>query len=351
MIAIIIGFAIIPLFMVKDGEFAGADYRAEKAINEIDESYKPWFSPIFEPKSGEVETFFFALQATIGAGVFGYGLGYMGGRKRRKKRLIMIYIDKYAYISKFNNQDPMYKLIFCFMTIVVCLWANSVIVSTIILLVMGWYTVCKGGIPLAVFLKLMVIPMSFLIIGILMIAINVSDKQNIFQYYISALGTYIGVSQTSAHDAVHLFFKSLGAVSCLYYLSLSTPMINILQVLDKFKIPKLFIELMGLTYRFILVLLETVDMMFTAQKSRMGYSSINSCYHSLAALASTLFIRAYKRSDELYNSLEARIYDGELNVLDMPFTREPLMYTVAIAFNLSLVALTLVLRHFIGGLI
>lgn len=263
----------------------------------------------------------------------------------------MIYIDKYAYISKFNNQDPMYKLIFCFMTIVVCLWANSVIVSTIILLVMGWYTVCKGGIPLAVFLKLMVIPMSFLIIGILMIAINVSDKQNIFQYYISALGTYIGVSQTSAHDAVHLFFKSLGAVSCLYYLSLSTPMINILQVLDKFKIPKLFIELMGLTYRFILVLLETVDMMFTAQKSRMGYSSINSCYHSLAALASTLFIRAYKRSDELYNSLEARIYDGELNVLDMPFTREPLMYTVAIAFNLSLVALTLVLRHFIGGLI
>ncbi len=85
MIAIIIGFAIIPLFMVKDGEFAGADYRAEKAINEIDESYKPWFSPIFEPKSGEVETFFFALQATIGAGVFGYGLGYMGGRKKKEK--------------------------------------------------------------------------------------------------------------------------------------------------------------------------------------------------------------------------------------------------------------------------
>lgn len=85
LIAIVIGLAIVPLFMIKDGEFAGADDRAEKVINQINANYEPWFSPIFEPKSGEVETFFFALQAAIGSGIVFYALGYMRGRKKREE--------------------------------------------------------------------------------------------------------------------------------------------------------------------------------------------------------------------------------------------------------------------------
>lgn len=85
LILIVIGLALVPLFMMKNSEFAGADDRAEKAINEIDANYKPWFSPIFEPKSGEVETFFFSLQAAIGSGIVFYVLGYMRGRKKKEE--------------------------------------------------------------------------------------------------------------------------------------------------------------------------------------------------------------------------------------------------------------------------
>ena len=85
LIALVIGLAIGPLFMAKNAEFAGADVRAQNAITEIDKNYEPWFSPIFEPKSGEVETFFFALQAAIGAGIVGYGLGYLRGRKKKEE--------------------------------------------------------------------------------------------------------------------------------------------------------------------------------------------------------------------------------------------------------------------------
>jgi cobalt/nickel transport system permease protein len=216
---------------------------------------------------------------------------------------------------------------------------------------MGWYTVLKGGIPFAVFMKLILIPMSFLLIGVATIGINVSENQDVFLFYISVFEINIGVSLTGIKNAACLFFKALSAVSCLYYLSLSTPMVDLLQALGKLKVPKLFIELMGLIYRFVFVLLETVDMMFTAQKSRMGYSGISSGYRSLAALASTLFIRAYKRYDELYTSLESRGYDGELNVLDTHFKIQPLMFTMPIAINLSLVALVLILRHFTGGLL
>lgn len=263
----------------------------------------------------------------------------------------MIYIDKYAYISKLKYQDPMYKLIFCMLTLGVCLWANSIVVSIMVLLIMGWYTVCKGGIPFILFMKLLALPMSFLIIGVLTIGINVYEKQSVFLFYISAFGTNIGVSQTGIQSAMRLFFKALGAVSCLYYLSLSTPIVDLLQVLGKIRIPKLFIELMGLIYRFIFVLLETVDMMFTAQKSRMGYSNFSSSYRSLAALASTLFIRAYKRSDELYTALEARGYDGELSVLEEPFETPWTEYIPLVAINLFLVLVALFLKRFTGGLL
>ncbi|WP_241661116.1 energy-coupling factor ABC transporter substrate-binding protein [Thermomonospora catenispora] len=63
--------------------FAGADGRAEAAIAENDPGYEPWFGPLYEPPSGEVESGLFALQAALGAGVLGYCLGVVRTRRGR----------------------------------------------------------------------------------------------------------------------------------------------------------------------------------------------------------------------------------------------------------------------------
>ena len=83
LIAIVIALAILPLFIARDAEFGGADGLAEEAIGEINADYEPWFAPIFEPASGEIESLLFVLQAALGAGVIGYGLGYMKGQSNR----------------------------------------------------------------------------------------------------------------------------------------------------------------------------------------------------------------------------------------------------------------------------
>lgn len=85
LIAIVIALAVLPLLIVKDGEFEGADGKAEEVITEINADYEPWYSPLLEPKSGEVESLLFALQAAIGSGIVFYGLGYMRGRKKREE--------------------------------------------------------------------------------------------------------------------------------------------------------------------------------------------------------------------------------------------------------------------------
>ena len=76
--------AALPLFIQKDAEFGGADGQAKEAIGEINSSYEPWFSNIWEPPSGEIESLLFALQAAIGAGFIGYFIGYTRGKSKLK---------------------------------------------------------------------------------------------------------------------------------------------------------------------------------------------------------------------------------------------------------------------------
>ena len=74
---------VFPLVIKKGAEFGGSDDQAGAVIEKIDPSYKPWFSNIWEPPSGEIESLLFALQAAFGAGVVGYGVGYVMGKKKR----------------------------------------------------------------------------------------------------------------------------------------------------------------------------------------------------------------------------------------------------------------------------
>lgn len=79
---LVIVIAIVPLFLKKGAEFGGSDDAASGAIEELDSSYTVWADPIMEPASGEIESLLFCLQAALGAGVIGYGIGVFVERKR-----------------------------------------------------------------------------------------------------------------------------------------------------------------------------------------------------------------------------------------------------------------------------
>ncbi len=85
LISIVVALAIAPLIFVR-GEYGGADGEAEEAITNIQPEYKPWFSPIFEPASGEIESLLFSSQAALGAGLIGYAVGLYKGRSEKQRR-------------------------------------------------------------------------------------------------------------------------------------------------------------------------------------------------------------------------------------------------------------------------
>ncbi|TDC42563.1 energy-coupling factor ABC transporter substrate-binding protein [Micromonospora sp. KC213] len=83
----VLALAVVPLALgLGSGEepFAGADALAEQAIVEDHPDYEPWFTPLYEPPSGEVESALFALQAALGAGFLGYYFGVARTRQRQR---------------------------------------------------------------------------------------------------------------------------------------------------------------------------------------------------------------------------------------------------------------------------
>jgi cobalt/nickel transport protein len=81
----VLGLTLLPLIIVKDGKFGGADNQGKEAINEIQPSYKPWFQSIFQPASAEIASLLFATQAALGAGTVGYVIGSYKGRSEGRK--------------------------------------------------------------------------------------------------------------------------------------------------------------------------------------------------------------------------------------------------------------------------
>ena len=82
---LVVAISVIPLLFLKNAEFAGSDDKAKEAITQIDNNYKPWFSPIFEPPSAEIESLLFSLQAAIGSGVVCYYFGYLKGKSKKNE--------------------------------------------------------------------------------------------------------------------------------------------------------------------------------------------------------------------------------------------------------------------------
>ena len=73
-------FVLAPRPEGTDAEpFGGTDAAVTQVLEE--RGVEPWFSSLFSPDSSEVESGLFALQAALWAGVLGYALGNLRGRR------------------------------------------------------------------------------------------------------------------------------------------------------------------------------------------------------------------------------------------------------------------------------
>ena len=224
-------------------------------------------------------------------------------------------IDSYAYKSKLRKINPEFKVIFAFLTLLICIIADNIYVSLAIIVSMGFITIFKGGIKFHEYMSLMSIPLVFMILGSIAIVFGVSMSP-IGDYNLHLCGFYLYTSDENIMKTMEIVMKAFGAISAMYMMTLSTNISEIISVLRKAHIPKIIIELMSMIYRFIFILIDVQCKMKNSAQSRLGYIDFKTSCYSFGSTASNLLIVSLKKANTYYNAMESRCYNGDMLFLE-----------------------------------
>ena len=86
LLLVCVGLCLFALWSNPGSEFGGADGAAGEAVLALDPDYEPWAESPIQLPGGETESLLFCLQAALGAGVLGFGFGFLAGRKKYDKK-------------------------------------------------------------------------------------------------------------------------------------------------------------------------------------------------------------------------------------------------------------------------
>lgn len=231
----------------------------------------------------------------------------------------MLLIDKYAYINRLKNIHPVEKMTMALFPLLFTLIVKDTIVALIIFSVMSALTIFGAKIPFSYYVKLLLLPGFFLLSGILSILISFASRDTVVPNILWSVkfeSWQIFVTANNVHTVVSLVFVVISSISCLYFLTLTTPVHDILQVMRKLKVPQLLIEITEITYRFIFVFLETTLKIYQAQNSRLGYRTAKLWLRSLSMLITSLFISVFQRARELTIAMDSRGYREDIMYVD-----------------------------------
>jgi cobalt/nickel transport system permease protein len=222
----------------------------------------------------------------------------------------MIAPDTWAYTNRLAKTHPAEKCLLAASMLFLNLTTPSVVpVACIIFCCMSGLTIFKAGIPIAVYGKLLFAPIVFFCAGAGAVMIDLSPDH----------ASFIAISPHGLHTAGTIVCRGLGAVACLLFLCLTTPVADITWGLARLRLPGLLIELLDLTYRCIFILAGAAETISAAQSARLGYATIRASYRSLGTLASASIIRSLTSARLMQQAFDSRCGDGPMRVLHAPW--------------------------------
>jgi cobalt/nickel transport system permease protein len=218
----------------------------------------------------------------------------------------MLPIDRAAWTNRWRHLPALEKLVFAGGLLGLSLALPPLAAAPVILVVTALATIAGAGVAARDWLAVMAVPAGFLAASapLLAVAVDWSD------------GLSIALAPGGPAAALAVVVRSLAAVSCLAFLVLTTPVIDLLALLRRAGLPPAVREVTMLTYRLVFVVLDCAAAGRRAQTARQGYSGLRNSVRSLGWLAAGLLHRALDRGRRLETGLAARAFDGDLRVLE-----------------------------------
>jgi cobalt ECF transporter T component CbiQ/cobalamin biosynthesis protein CbiM len=131
-------------------------------------------------------------------------------------------------------------------------------------------------------------------------------------------GQPVGITAQGLTSAGLIISRVATSISLVVLLTLTTPWVKLLAALRALLVPRMFILVIGMAYRYIFLLLSSVTEMFEARKSRAvgGDQDTRGGQRFVAATAGALFGRSHALSEEVHQAMVARGYRGDATTLD-----------------------------------
>jgi cobalt/nickel transport system permease protein len=221
-------------------------------------------------------------------------------------------LDEFAQGNGLRDLDARIKILIGAGTILIGLASTSPAAPIFIAISLSLLTLFFARAPLRLYLSLLMIPLAFTLMGGLVIFCMSGGGAPLFS--VSIFSWTITPTEGSLALAVMVMSRMLGGMCSLFFIALTTPITDIFSVLCACRFPRSLIDLSMLIYHFIFVLIGEAISIHTAQELRHGYSSFRNSVNSFAMLGAMLFIRAWKQGEELLVAMDARCYDGKLEL-------------------------------------
>lgn len=126
-----------------------------------------------------------------------------------------------------------------------------------------------------------------------------------------------GFTEQGLHAAATIITRVATSVSFAVLLTLTTPWARLLAGLRALGVPRVFVLVTGMAYRYLFLLINTVTDMYTARQARTvaGKQSSRAGRRVVSAGVGTLFGKAHQLSEEVHQAMTARGYRGNPRTL------------------------------------
>lgn len=253
-------------------------------------------------------------------------------------------LDDWAHTNALRDVSPRLKLLLALGSIILCVSSASPITSIFVAATTSLIIVIAARIPVRIFSGLLLLPLSFALLSAAVVAFMNGSGDQIFSA--SAFGLDLGIREEGARLALLLIARTFGGMCSLFFLALTTPMIELFSVLKSLRVPDSIIELSMMIYRYIFVFLDQTVMIRNAQVMRLGDAGLRSTMNSFAMLTSVLFVRAWEQGERVMVAMDSRCYDGRLDLVEQTERAKPGAVLAVLGYLATITAIAFLTRDF-----
>ena len=225
----------------------------------------------------------------------------------------MLLIDQFAYTNGLRHIKAGYKFIFCLAMLVLALGLDNIYVNLGIFILIIFLELAFAKFKVRNVLSFIKVPIIFIFLGTVFLILGFSTENN-FVYYVKIFGVYFGVIKGQEMLFLNVFMRSLAATSSVIFLSVTTPMVDIIKVFKILHLPNIFIELFMLIYRFIFIIIEEAQTNINCLEIKFGFINTKTSFKSIKIFVENMVLGIFKRNEEMINALNIKLYNGEFPV-------------------------------------